>query len=229
MGTYELPPGLTLGVPIGATGGEGPDRFERAGRLAALAEDAGFARVWTNELYTHSATVGMAVAAQATQRCGIGSCIAYGVGRSPLVWVAEARDLDALSGGRLILGLGNGTRRVIEDWHGASGDAPAVRMEELVEVLRKLWRLDLGPVDHEGRFYRVKLAPTVPVEPPLRERLPIYLAGVNPRMVEVAGRVGDGVIAHPMATTQYIADIMRPAIARGANRNDRDPAEVETV
>src|SRR5919204_4196323 len=216
MSAEVLPSEPTLGVPIGATGGSGSERFARAGDLAALAEDAGFARVWTNELYTHSATVGMAVAAQRTERVEIGSCIAYGVGRSPLVWAAEARDLDALSGGRLILGLGNGTRRMMEDWHGVPGDAPAVRMEELVEVLRKLWRLDLGPVDHEGRFYRVKLAPTVPMEPPLRDRLPIYLAGVNPRMVEVAGRVGDGVIAHPMATTQYIADIMRPAIVRGA-------------
>src|SRR5919198_2207219 len=147
MGTFELPPGLTLGVPIGATGGAGPERFERAGQIAALAEDAGFARVWTNELYTHSATIGMAVAAQRTQRCEIGSCIAYGVGRSPLVWAAEARDLDALSGGRLILGLGNGTRRMMEDWHGVAGAAPAVRMEELVEVLRKLWRLDRGSVE----------------------------------------------------------------------------------
>jgi alkanesulfonate monooxygenase SsuD/methylene tetrahydromethanopterin reductase-like flavin-dependent oxidoreductase (luciferase family) len=129
----------------------------------------------------------------------------------------------------LILGLGNGTRRMMEDWHGVAGSAPAVRMEELVEVLRKLWRLDHGPVEHEGRFYRIKLAPIVPMEPPLRDRLPIYLAGVNPRMVEVAGRVGDGVIAHPMATTQYIADIMRPAIALGADRRERDPANVETV
>ena len=71
---------------------------------------------------------------------------------------AEARDLDELSHGRFVLGIGNGTRRMISDWHGLDGDAPATRMEELVPLIRRLWRLHEGPVDHEGRFYRLRIA-----------------------------------------------------------------------
>jgi probable F420-dependent oxidoreductase len=206
--------------------GCGPERFARARAIAAAAEAAGFGTVWVSELYSRSATVVMAALADATHSCGIGCAIAYGVGRTPLVWAAEARDLDELSGGRLVLGLGNGNARMMEDWHGVSGEAPAVRMEELVVVLHKLWRLDLGPVHHDGRFYRVHVAPTSDTPMPLRERLPIHVAGINPRMVEVAGRVADGLIGHPMFTHRYVDEVVRPAIAVGAAKAGRDPAKV---
>jgi probable F420-dependent oxidoreductase len=206
--------------------GFGPERFARAAALAQRAEAAGFDSVWASELYNRSATVPMAVLAQATRRCAVGSNIAYGVGRTPLVWAAEARDLDELSGGRVILGLGNGTAGMMENWHGVSGESPAVRMEELVTVLRKLWRLDQGPVHHNGRFYTVHLAPTSDTPPPYRERLPIYVAGVNPRMIEAAGRVADGLFGHPMFTARYIDDVVRPALVKGAAKTGRDAAGV---
>ncbi len=223
---------LLAGLPVGVavTGsGAGRARFERMLELAEDAERAGFASVWTNELYSHSATVSMAVLGFGTERIRIASGIAYGVGRSPLTWAAEARDLDEVSGGRLMLGLGNGTSRMMEDWHGVSGDAPAVRMEELVVLLRKLWRLHEGPVQHDGRFYHVDLRPTAAMPPPLRDHLPIYTAGVNDRMIEVAGRVADGVCGHPMFTMKYVDEVVRPALARGANRRARDPDSVALV
>ncbi len=198
--------------------GFGPERFERANALARRAEDAGFDSVWVSELYNRSATVPMATISQATSRVEIGTNIAYGVGRSPLMWAAEARDLDELSSGRILLGLGNGTATMMENWHGVSGESPAVRMEELVTVLRKLWRLDQGPVQHEGRFYKVNLRPTADTPPPFREHLPIYTAGVNPRMVESAGRVADGLVGHPMFTHKYVDEVVRPALARGAEK-----------
>jgi probable F420-dependent oxidoreductase len=207
----------------------GRARFDAMAGLAARAESVGMDSVWTNELYSHSATVGMAVLADRTARVAIGSGIAYGVGRTPLIWVAEARDLDELSEGRMIVGLGNGTARMMEDWHGVSGEAPAVRMEELVDVMRKLWRLHEGPVKHEGRFYRVDIRPTAATPPPFREHLPIYVAGVNDRMVEAAGRVADGLVGHPMFTARYVDDVVRPAIEKGARKRDRDPAHIEIV
>ena len=206
--------------------GFGPERFERANALARRAEDAGFDSVWVSELYNRSATVPMATISQATSRVEIGTNIAYGVGRSPLMWAAEAKDLDELSSGRILLGLGNGTATMMEHWHGVSGEAPAVRMEELVTVLRKLWRLDLGPVHHEGRFYKVDLKPTADTPPPYRERLPIYTAGVNPRMVEAAGRVADGLVGHPMFTHRYVDDVVRPALEKGAAKTGRDATEI---
>jgi probable F420-dependent oxidoreductase len=206
--------------------GFGPERFERVSALARRAEAAGFDSVWVSELYNRSATIPMAALAQATERVEVGSNIAYGVGRTPVMWTAEARDLDELSGGRIVLGLGNGTAGMMENWHGVSGDAPAVRMEELVTVLRKLWRLDLGPVHHEGRFYTVHLDPTADTAPPYREHLPIYTAGVNPRMVETAGRVADGLVGHPMFSARYVDEVVRPALEKGAAKTGRDVSEI---
>lgn len=221
------PPGR-YGLTI-LNGSSGPERFRRAGEIARAAEAAGFGSVWTSELYNRSSTILMASLAGATETVGIGSSIAYGVGRTPLVWAAEARDLDELSGGRIVLGLGNGTRTMMESWHGVDGSSPAVRMEELVTVLRKLWRLDEGPVDHDGRFYQIHLRPTADTPPPLREHLPIHIAGINPRMVQVAGRVADGLIGHPMFTARYVDEVVRPAIAEGSARTGRDPSEVAII
>src|SRR2546425_8195057 len=142
---------------------------------ARLAEAAGLESVWATEFYDRSATIALAAMAEATERIELGSAIAYAFGRTPLVLAAEARDLDELSGGRLTLGLGTGTRRMQQDWHGLDGEHPASRMEELVPLIRALWRLDEGPVEHEGRFYRVQVKPTAPAQPPLRRDLPIYM------------------------------------------------------
>jgi probable F420-dependent oxidoreductase len=198
------------------TSGHGPARFRAAANLARRAEVAGFGAVWTGELYSRSATVPMAVLGAATERIAIGSNIAYGVGRAPLIWAAEARDLDELTGGRLVLGLGNGTPGMMENWLSTSGEAPAARMEELVTLLRALWRLHEGPVHHEGRFYRLHLTPTADTPPPVRNHLPIWTAGVGPRMVRAAGRVADGLVGHPMMTPAYLDEVVRPELARGA-------------
>lgn len=110
---------------------------------------------------------------------------------------------------------------MLENWLSVSGEAPAARMQDLVEVLRKLWRLHEGPVHHDGRFYRVHLAPTAETPAPFQEHLPIWTAGVNAVMVRVAGRVADGLVAHPMTTTAYLDEVIRPELARGAREAGR--------
>jgi alkanesulfonate monooxygenase SsuD/methylene tetrahydromethanopterin reductase-like flavin-dependent oxidoreductase (luciferase family) len=214
------PPPTTYG--INAFGcGKGRQRFDTITELGREAEAAGCAAVWSSELYSRSATIPMAVLAATTRRVLIGSNIAYGVGRSPLMWAAEARDLDELSDGRLIFGLGNGTAAMMQNWHGISGEAPAARMSELITVLRKLWRLHEGPVHHDGRFYTVHVVPGTDMSPPLREHLPIWIAGVNPMMLRTAGRVADGLIGHPMFTADYVEQVVRPEIAAGAGQANR--------
>jgi alkanesulfonate monooxygenase SsuD/methylene tetrahydromethanopterin reductase-like flavin-dependent oxidoreductase (luciferase family) len=163
----------------------------------------------------------------ATERVTVGTAIAYAFGRTPLVLAAEARDLDALSHGRLILGLGTGTQRMQREWHGLDGEHPPPRMEELVPLIRALLRLHEGPLEHEGRFYRTVVRPTAPIEPPLRTDLPIYMGGVNPRMIEAAGAVADGLVGHPLFTPEYTRQGVRPALARGAERAGRpDPPPI---
>jgi probable F420-dependent oxidoreductase len=195
--------------------------------ITVRAEAAGFDGAWSGEFLNRSAVVSVAAMAAATTRIGVGTAIAYAVGRSPLVLANDARFLDEMSEGRLTLGLGTGTRGMMVGWHGVTDpDGPATRMEELIPLLRRLWHLHEGPVQHEGRFYSCNITPTADIEPPLRPEIPIYTAGVNARMIEVAGRVSDGLICHPTITDQYLDDVARPAIARGAEKTGRSVSDV---
>lgn len=221
MSAGRRPP--TLGIESQGTS------VRAMGEMAAAADRAGFDAAWAPELYNRSATVTLGEMAARTTRCTVGSAIAYGVGRSPLTLAAEARDLDEVSDGRLILGIGNGTRRMIADWHGLDPESPAVRMEELVPLLRRLWRMHEQPVHHDGRFYRLHIEPTGDLAPPLRERIPIYTAGANPRMVESAGRVADGLLGHALFTVPYLEDVVLPAVARGAERTDRAIGDIRVT
>jgi probable F420-dependent oxidoreductase len=213
---------LTIGIETQGIG------VRAMGELAAVADAAGLAGVWAPELYDHSSTIAAAEMINRTRRIEVGTAIAYGVGRSPLTLAAEARDLDELSEGRFVLGLGNGTRRMISDWHGLDPAAPAVRMEELVGLVRRLWNMHEGPIEHDGRFYRLRFRPTGDVAPPDRA-IPIYTAGVNPRMIETAGRVADGLLGHALFTTGYIEDVVLPAIERGAAHAGRPASSVRVA
>ena len=198
--------------------------------VAAAADRAGLNAAWTGEFNDRSAIVGLAEMAHHTTRCRVGSAIAYAVGRSPLILANEARGLDEISGGRLLLGLGTGTKGMQKGWHGERNpESPATRLEELIPLLRRIWKLHEGPIKHEGRFYSINLTATAEVPPPTREKIPILTAGVNQRMIETAGRVSDGLVCHPTFSTQYVEDVVRPAIAAGAAKTDRDASEVEIV
>ena len=198
--------------------------------VAAAADAAGYGTVWTGEFNDRSAIAALAAMAYHTTDCRIGSGIAYAVGRSPLILANDARGIDELSGGRLVLGLGTGTKGMQIGWHGVKDpESPALRLEELVPLLRRIWRLHEGPVKHEGRFYSMSLTATADVMPPLRVEIPIYTAGVNRRMIETAGRVSDGLVCHPTFSSRYVHEVVRPAIAAGAQRTGRDPDAVETV
>jgi probable F420-dependent oxidoreductase len=196
--------------------------------ITRRAELAGFDAAWSGEFLHRSATLAVAAMAAVSTRIGVGTAIAYAVGRSPLVLANDARFLDEMSGGRLTFGLGTGTRRMMEGWHGVrDADGPATRMEELIPLLRQLWRLHEGPVKHQGRFYSVDIVPTADIEPPLRSQIPVFTAGVNPRMIEVAGRVSDGLICHPTITDRYLETVALPAIERGARRAGRSVSDVK--
>lgn len=211
-----------------ATNAEGPGLVVHGGGLDVVvevsrrAEAAGFGSVWTTEFYDRSASISLAAMAQATERVTLGSAIMYAVGRSPLVLAVEARDLNQLSGGRLVLGLGTGTRRMQADWHGIDPSAPAVRMEELVPLLRRIWSLGADGVEHDGRFYRLQLVPTGNPGAGDEVDIPIYMGGVNARMIRAAGHVADGLVGHPLFTPRYVADVVRPALAEAADEVGRD-------
>jgi alkanesulfonate monooxygenase SsuD/methylene tetrahydromethanopterin reductase-like flavin-dependent oxidoreductase (luciferase family) len=82
-------------------------------------------------------------------------------------------------------------------------------------------------VQHEGRFYSCNITPTADIQPPLRTEIPIYTAGVNARMIEVAGRVSDGLICHPTITDLYLEEVARPAIEAGTRKTGREVSDVQ--
>jgi probable F420-dependent oxidoreductase len=197
--------------------------------LAARAERAGFDSVWAPEFHNHSGPLPLAAAALSTTNVELGTSIAWAFGRSPLLTAVTALDLDELSGGRFILGLGTGTRRMRTDWLGAPGERPARRLRETVEAIRAVWSAAAsGSVEYEGELVQLKVRPYGRAGQ-VRAAIPVFLAAVNEGMARTAGAIADGVVAHPMATAPYIDEVMRPAIAEGAEREGRDPAVVEVA
>jgi probable F420-dependent oxidoreductase len=192
--------------------------------MATMAEDGGYESVWVAET-AYSAYVQAALACQGTTRVTVGTNIALAFPRSPTITAMTARDLAELSGNRFVLGLGSQVKRVNEQRFSVAFEHPAPKMAEYVEVVREVIATFGGTkVDHRGRFYTVTMNPFPGAGP--AEPVPIYIAAVNERMCEAAGRVADGVLGHPLTSPKYLAEVVRPAVERGATGAGRDPAQV---
>jgi alkanesulfonate monooxygenase SsuD/methylene tetrahydromethanopterin reductase-like flavin-dependent oxidoreductase (luciferase family) len=214
-------PGARLGVTVACDARE-------ALQCALHADRAGLDDVWTTEFCHRSALVPMGAIAARSRHVRIGSAIAYAFARSPMILAAEMRDVDALSDGRAILGLGTGQPARQKQWMGIDPARAAERMAELVPLLRRLWRLDGGAVVHEGRHYQVRVTPTGDVPEPCVPNLRVYIAAVNSRMLKVAGTVADGVITHPLAFAAVDTQV-RPVIERAAEQAGREAPVVTTM
>lgn len=162
-------------------------------QAARDAEAAGFDAVWSNELH-RTAFVPLAAVAAQTSRVQLGTGVVLAFTRSPLITALSALDLDEISNGRLILGLGTGVQRLNEDWHGVHYGKPVPHLRETVAVLRLL--LDGAakgePMEYRGEYHKLNIRGYKRHFPPVRERIPIYLGGVGPLMIRLAGEVGDG-------------------------------------
>lgn len=196
-----------------------------AGPIAKAAEKAGFESCWAAET-TNSSFVAAAAAIQATSRINVGTAIALAFPRSPTITAMTAWDLDELSGGRFVLGLGSQVKRINEHRFSTAFEHPAPKLKEYVHVLRTVWAANRGKdVVHRGRFYNVTM-PTFHASPqPNRRDVPIYLAAVGRAMASVCGEVADGLVCHPLASPRYIREVAVPAVAEGAAREGRDPRE----
>jgi probable F420-dependent oxidoreductase len=209
---------VKLGVVVGGS-------LRDLGGRAKLAEDAGFESVWVAET-ARSAFVQAALVCQATSRVTVGTNIALAFPRSPTLTAMAARDLAELSNGRFVLGLGSQVKRVNEQRFGIPFEHPAPRIAEAVQAIRAvLGSFEGTSPDFRGRFYEITMPP-FPGAGAAPGPLPIYLAAVNERMAEAAGRVADGVLGHPMTSPRWIREVLAPAVSRGADRAGRDPAEV---
>ena len=195
------------------------------GPMAKMVEDAGFESCWAAET-TNTAFITAAVAIQATTKIKVGTSIALAFPRSPTITAMETSDLDELADGRFIVGLGTQVKRINEERFSVKFEHPAPKLKEYAEVMRTVWAANRGEDRiHEGRFYTV----TRPVfgskrNPPPRD-VPIYFAAVGKIMARTCGEVADGLLAHPLSSPRYLKEVMRPAIAEGAERAGRKPDE----
>jgi len=167
----------------------------RAKRLEA----SGIEYLWTGEAYSADAVSTLGFLAAVTTTAQIGSSILPLYSRTPTLLAMTAVGIDKLSRGRCILGLGASGPQVVEGFHGVQYDAPLARTREIIEICRSVWRRDR--LEYDGVNYQVPL----PVgqgtglgkalkimDHPVRERVPIYLASLGPKNVEMTAELAEG-------------------------------------
>lgn len=191
--------------------------------MSRKAEKVGFGCLWFNET-KHDPFVQLALAAAGTSKALVGSSIALAFTRSPTSIAYAAWDIQRLSKGRLVLGLGTQVKGHIERRFGMKWESPARKMKEEVAAIRAIWKTwqEGVPLDFTGRFFRLDLMTPFfspgPIEHP---RIPVYVAGVNAAMCRLAGAACDGLHVHPLHTTKYLREVVVPALKTGALESGR--------
>ena len=148
---YAKLPAMKISMTLNYAGGH-----EESAAQAAELEKAGLDVVWVAEAYSFDAPTFMGYLAAKTERVEIGSAILPIYSRTPTLLAMTAAGLDALSGGRAVLGLGASGPQVIEGFHGVPYDRPLTRTREIVDVCRKVWARE-APLTHDGPAYHIPL------------------------------------------------------------------------
>ena len=159
-----------------------------------------------------------AVAAERTERIDIGTAIAVAFARNPMTVALQANDVQALSGGRFILGLGSQIKPHITKRYSMPWSKPAARMREFILAVRAIWDTWAtgAKLDFQGDFYtHTLMAPFFNPGPNPHGNPKIMLAAVGPLMTEAAGEVADGILIHGFSTERYLREATLPALERG--------------
>src|SRR5215218_7317750 len=172
---------------------------EAADQVRAL-EDVGLDTVWVPEAYGFDSPTLMGYLAARTETVEIGSAILNVFSRTPALLAQTAAGLDNVSGGRAVLGLGASGPQVIEGWHGVPYDKPLARTREIVDICRKVWARE-DRLTTDGPLYPLPLPegrgtglgkPLKIIAHPVRSRIPIYVAALGEKNVELTAEVADG-------------------------------------
>ncbi len=188
--------GMRLGLNLGYWGGGNDPRAHLA--LAQEADRLGYSVVWAAEAYGSDSPSMLAWLAGQTENIELGSAVMQIPARTPAMTAMTAATIDGISGGRFRLGLGVSGPQVSEGWHGVPFGRPLRRTREYVDIVRLA--LARKPVAYDGEYYTLPL-PDGPGKAlrltvhPVRERVPVYLAAVGPRNLELAGEIADGWLA----------------------------------
>ncbi|MBI2708989.1 MAG: LLM class F420-dependent oxidoreductase [Actinobacteria bacterium] len=203
--------------------------FEESARQVAELERSGLDLVWVAEAYGFDAVSQMGYLAALTERVQIASGILPIYTRTPTLLAMTAAGVDALSHGRCHLGLGASGPQVIEGWHGVAYDRPIGRTREIIEICRAVWARQDRLV-HDGPIYRLPLPesegtglgkPLKIIAHPVRPRIPVWVAALGSKNVQMAAEVADGwmpLFFHP----EKAGEVWEADLAAG--RAKRDPS-----
>lgn len=215
---------MRLSMGIGYAG-----NHKKSADLLAELEHAGLDVAWVAEAYTFDAPSYMGYLAARTERVAIGSGILPLYTRTPTLLAMTAAGIDALSDGRCILGLGASGPQVIEGFHGVPYDKPIARTREIIDICRQVWKRE-APLVHDGPLYHLPLPadqgtglgkPLKLINHPVRPSIPIYVAALGERNIELTAEVADGWL--PLFYAPDSADAVFGAPLR-AGLAKRDPA-----
>ena len=205
-----------------------------SGRRAAELERQGYSGVWTAET-AHDPFLPLAAAAEQTTEIELGTSIAVAFARNPMLLANIGWDLQALSQGRFVLGLGSQIKPHITKRFSMEWSSPAARIREMIQAIRAIWDtwLNGAPLQFRGEFYRHTLM--TPFFSPDPSDLgdfgvpKIFLAGVGEFMTEVAGEVCDGFFCHGFTTEKYLREVTIPALERGRAKAGKSMDDFEVV
>lgn len=195
---------------------------------AVRAEQSGYDGVWSAET-NHDPFLPIAVGAAATEKLEFGTGIAVAFARNPMTLAVLANDLQILSKGRFMLGMGSQIKPHITKRFSMPWSHPAPRMRELILAIRAIWRTwQTGePLAFRGEFYtHTLMTPFFDPGPNPYGNPKILLAAVGELMTEVAGEVGDGFLVHGFSTEKYMREVSLPALERGAAKAGKTRADL---
>ncbi|MCD2113741.1 LLM class F420-dependent oxidoreductase [Rhodococcus rhodochrous] len=214
---------MRIGMGLNYSGGFA----ETAAEVADL-EKAGLDIVFVPEAYSFDAVSQLGYLAAKTTRVELASGILQLFTRTPTLTAMTAAGLDFVSDGRFVLGIGASGPQVIEGFHGVPYNAPLGRTREIVDICRQVWRRE--KVDHQGKYYQIPLPaergtglgkPLKIINKPVRERIPIIIASLGPKNVEMTAEIAEGwqpLFYYP----EKAAEVWGESIAKGKAK--RDPA-----
>ncbi len=195
---------------------------------AAKAEAEGYDGVWTAET-SHDPFLPIAAAAGATEKLEFGTGITVAFARNPMTLAVVANDLQLLTGGRFMLGMGSQIKPHITKRFSMSWSHPAPRMREMILAIRAIWKAwETGAqLDFRGEFYtHTLMTPFFNPGPNPQGNPKILLAGVGEYMTEVAGEVADGFLVHGFTTERYLREVSLPSLERGAAKAGKTRADL---
>jgi probable F420-dependent oxidoreductase len=203
--------------------------LEQMPALARFADETGFDGIWTFET-AHEPFLPLVLAAEHSRRLSVGTSIAVAFARSPAILAYLAWDLARFSKGRFILGLGTQVRGHNERRFGVKWEKPVEKMREVILAVRAIWDCwqHRTRLNFQGEFFKLNLmTPFFSPEPHEYHRIPIFVAGVNRRMCQLAGELCEGFHAHPLHTARYLRERVIPNIETGLSKAGRLRRSIE--